>query len=171
MSGIRGRMGTRWTAVITLVVAAGLVAGGVALAKPPGDTPGGQANAATYFARVGDDGTQAVLVASRGVTSVSLAGTTDYPEYLVTFANPVATCGWTVSLNPSYGGPPQGFGPALVGLTWDNTVDPFWDQTPDPNVLRVKLLYSDGVSQYRMGDPESPPEVNVLDTFTVVANC
>jgi hypothetical protein len=115
------------------------------------------------FARVGDDGTQAVLVASRGVTSVSLSGTTSWPEYLITFDDPVATCGWTVSINPFFGGPPNGYGVPTVGLNWDNTQPE--TQVPDPHVLRVKLTGYDEdgiIFGARIGG---------VETFTVAAHC
>jgi hypothetical protein len=110
---------------------------------------------------VGTD--DAVLVASRGVASVRVE---EYAplrgHYYVTFQNPVDECGWTVSVNPFYGGPPGGFGETLVGLDWDNTLPP-QDQTPNPYVLRVTMTDSNG-------DPLLSPG-SLADTITVVAHC
>jgi hypothetical protein len=68
---------------------------------------GSQAQSATYFARISDNGTQ-----------------------------PIDQRAWTASVNPFFGGPPGGWGELLVQLTWDNTLPPE-GQTPDPYKLFV----------------------------------
>ena len=118
-----------------------------------------------YFARVGHDGTDAVLVAGRGVDSVEYddAG----GDYVVTFDAPVEACAWTASINPFFGGPPTGWNEIVVGPTWDNTVVPPQDQTPDPHELRV--LITDG--ENNPAGTGTDPATAHLQTFTVVVNC
>jgi hypothetical protein len=130
----------------------------------PVGPPGPAAPGATYFARVGDDGTSAALVASRGVQSVAFRSV--WEGYLVTFAQPVTGCGWTVSMNPAVGGPPDGWGEVLVGLDYSNA-DP--DLVPDATQLRVVL--TDGTGQAIRIDSEPWGGAQYPQTFTVVAHC
>lgn len=168
MSSLKRSWRAHRAAVITLAAAAAVVSGGVAFAAPPDNNPSSsRAPAATYFARVGDDGTQAVLVAGQGVASVSRD---ENDQYFVTFDNPVDTCSWTASINPWWGGPPSGWGPIVVGLNWDNTVDPPENQTPDPHVLRVWV--SDGENNRVLIDGPATSEPHaLLATFSVTATC
>jgi hypothetical protein len=163
-------LGLGTTLAIAIVAAALLVVGGgVAEGKPPPDSPGSQAKAATYFARFGDNGTEAVLVAGNGVVSVSRQPVDQFGNqqgWVVEFAEPIDQCAWTASINPFFGGPPAGWGPIQVGLTWDNTVVPPENQTPDPYVLRV--LTSDGNSNWP-GYPPTPGPV--LETYSVNVAC
>ena len=155
----------RWAAVVAALAASVTAIAGAALAKPPGGTPG---LASTYFARVGFDGTQAVLVEGKGIDSV-YGGPAYSGRFFVTFTEPVDQCAWTASINPFFGGPPSGWGEIVVGPDWDNTVEPPENQTPDPNVLRVLMTDGNGdPATFREETPEPQP---VLQTFTVVANC
>lgn len=159
---------SRWVAVVAVLAATLMVAGGVALGKPPGDTPGAQALSATYFARVGWNGQEWVLVESRGVTSVAPDPVDPTASvFLLTFDNPVDTCAWTASANPFFGGPPDGWGPILVGLIWDNTL-PADDQEPPANVLQVMI--TDANSNVPTLPFLDEPEA-VGQTISVVSHC
>ena len=148
---------------VVAAVGAVLMVGNFAGAKPPADSPGAQVQAETYFARFGDNGTAAELVAGRGVVSVSLETAPDWDGfYLVEFAQPVDQCAWTATLNPFFGGPTD----IKVGLTWDNTVVPPENQTPDPSILRVGVSNADG-------SPVPPPIPGpaYLNTISVSVTC
>jgi hypothetical protein len=108
------------------------------------------------------------LDASRGVQSATVNIYDDgWVNYTVKFDRPVDECGWTVSMNPAIGGPPEGFGETTVGLRYSNT-DPYF--VPDPTELVVQLLDGNG-GAVRMADPENPPEGVLRDTFTVAVHC
>lgn len=132
----------------------------------PGPTgpPGPAAPGATYFARVGDDGTAAALVASRGVQAVTFRSV--WAGYLVTFEQPVTSCGWTVSMNPALPGPPDGWGEVVVGLDYSKADETF---VPDPAALKV--VVTDGAGQAIRIDSQPWGGAQYPDTFTLVVHC